>query len=205
MSINRRHIHQVRSRLVTGRLIRAALLTVSGLIFLAPARAEPPPDLPGPTPSPTQIVLDTSQPIQPDPVMLNPSVTGAVPTRLIIPRLAVDLPIVEAPVVDGFWELSDTSASHGVGSASPGDLGNIVIFAHARPHLFLPLRQIKPGDTIYVLTAFSWHTYQVDSTTEVFPNQVEVLAPTPGEVLTLFTCSGFADSRRLLVTARPVP
>jgi LPXTG-site transpeptidase (sortase) family protein len=129
--------------------------------------------------------------------------TPQAPLRIVIPKLTMDLPVVEANVVDGYWELSDTSASHGVGSASPGEMGNTVIFAHARDGLFGPLRSITIGDMVYILTKDRWVRYLVTGTTLVDEGQTEVIAPTADETLTLYTCSGFLDSKRLIVTAKP--
>lgn len=125
------------------------------------------------------------------------------PLRIVVPNHKLDLPIVEAKVIDGFWEISETTASHGIGSANPGENGNIVIFAHARDNLFGQIKDIKDGEEIYILTKDRWFKYEVIETKFVDPNQVEVIAPTPKETLTLFTCSGFLDSKRLIVKANP--
>ena len=126
------------------------------------------------------------------------------PLRIVVPALSIDLPVVEAPVVGGYWELSETMASHGVGSANPGTLGNTVIFAHARDGLFGPLRKLKKGALVYVLTKDHWYRYIADEIKEVTAKQTSEVAATKDEVLTLFTCSGFLDSKRLLVTAKPL-
>jgi len=55
---------------------------------------------------------------------------------------------------------------------------------------------------IYVLTKNEWFSYEVSDVKEVLPNQTEVIKPTDDERLTLYTCSGFADTKRLIVTAR---
>lgn len=143
-------------------------------------------------------------PIQIDPSLLNLKEPSQLPDRVVVPALNIDLSIIEAKVVNGYWELSETTASHGVGSANPGEKGNIVIFAHAREGLFLPLRNIKVGNTIYILTKDRWYKYSVSETKEVAPNEIQVIAPTPDETLTLYTCSGFLDSKRLIVTAKPL-
>ncbi len=123
--------------------------------------------------------------------------------RLMIPKKGVDVGIVEANVVNGYWELSETSGSHGVGSAYPGMKGNTVIFAHAREGLFLNLREVVVGEEILVFSKNKWFKYKVTSIKQVYPNQVEVIEPTKDERLTLFTCDGFADEKRLIVVAKP--
>lgn len=125
------------------------------------------------------------------------------PVRIIIPSVAIDLPVIESKLVNGYWEVSETTASHGMGSSLPGQNGNTVIFAHARKGLFLPLRDIAANNRVYVLTNDRWHRYRVVQTTEVAPNNIQTIRPTDDETLTLFTCSGFLDSKRLVVVAKP--
>lgn len=143
------------------------------------------------------------EPIRIDGRLLSQKESLQPPLRVVVPKAGIDLSVVEAKVVDGYWELSETTASHGVGSANPGEIGNTVIFAHAREGLFLPLRNIAESEAIYVMTKDRWQRYKVATRKLVDPSHVEVIAPTNDEVLTLFTCSGFLDSKRLVVTAKP--
>ena len=122
---------------------------------------------------------------------------------IIIPRLNIDLSVLPSRIKNGYWEVSETSASHGQGSANPGEAGNVVVFAHAREGLFLELRDIKKDDTVYILTKDRWYKYKVSEVTIVYPNDIATIAPTDSEVLTLFTCSGFFDEKRLIVKAIP--
>lgn len=125
------------------------------------------------------------------------------PIRILIPKADIDLPVVDAKIVNGYWEISETTASYGLGSGHPGEKGNTVIFAHARQGLFYNLKDVKVQDTIYVFTKDEWFIYKVNKITEVFPNQTEVIEPTKNQVLTLYTCSGFYDEKRLIITAVP--
>lgn len=148
--------------------------------------------------------VSSALPFSIDGSLLSSKVTGNPPQRIVIPKLAVDLPVVEANIINGFWELSEKTASHGKGSGTPGQRGNIVIFAHAREGMFLPLRDIKQNEVVYILTKSSWHAYRVTGIKTVTPDDIEVIRPTAEETLTLFTCSGFLDTKRLIVTARPL-
>lgn len=143
-------------------------------------------------------------PIKIDQKLLSQIEPSQPPMRVVIPGLSLDLPITESKVINGYWELSQTTASHGVGSANPGENGNIVVFAHARDELFGPLRKVKKDDQIYLLTKDRWYKYQVSETKEVDPNDTQVIAPTQSETLTLYTCSGFLDGKRLIVSAQPL-
>lgn len=126
------------------------------------------------------------------------------PVRILIPKYDIDLPITFSKIKNGYWELSETTASHGQGSANPGESGNTVIFAHAREGLFYNLRNIKKDDVVYVFTKDRWYKYRIDEIKAIYPSQTETIAPTNNEILTLFTCSGFFDEKRLIVKAYPV-
>jgi len=126
------------------------------------------------------------------------------PERIIIPGVGIDLPVKEAKVVNGYWEVFPTGAGWGIGSGYPGEKGNQVIFSHARKGMFLPLRQVRKEDNVYVLTRDKWYIYKITDIKGVLPSQIEVVAPTPDETLTLFTCTGYGDSKRLIVIAKKV-
>ncbi len=126
-------------------------------------------------------------------------------SRIIIPGVDIDLSVKPSKIVGGYWETSDINASHGEGSVNPGENGNVVVFAHAREGLFYNLKDTKKDDTIYVLTKKGGYRYKVSEIKTVYPNNIETVAPTDQEVLTLFTCSGFFDEKRLIVKAFPIP
>lgn len=147
--------------------------------------------------------------MQKSPIVINNQLLGRQisedpPTRIIISSLSIDLPVVEAPVINGYWETSDTEASHGVGSGVPGQNGNMVIFAHARQGLFLSLRNIQVGADVYVMTKNRWFAYKVVDTKLVYPNQTRVISATKDQTLTLYTCDGYFDEKRLIVVAKPM-
>ena len=129
---------------------------------------------------------------------------GDIPIKVILPKQDIDLSVIPANVVDGYWETSDATASYGLGSGTPGTKSNTVIFAHAREGLFYNLKDVKKGDIVYVFTKNKWFKYKATKITAVYPDQIAVIAPTKTEELTLYTCTGYADSQRLIVSALPV-
>ena len=152
--------------------------------------------------------LPVGKPIDKNPILINSKLleskqTENIPVRIIIPKNDIDLKVIPAQIVNGYWELSETTASYGLGSGHPGHASNTVIFAHAREGLFYNLKNVKTGDSIYVFSKDKWFRYKVNKITAVFPNQTEVIKPTKNETLTLYTCSGFNDEKRLIVTALP--
>lgn len=149
-------------------------------------------------------IIGEEIPIKPDSSFeIVPSVQKT-PTRIIVPTLKIDLPITRSRLINGYWEVSKNTASFGDGSAPPGTNGNTVIFAHAKEGMFLPLKNITYGKDVYILTSDTWFHYRVDEIREVNPTDVYVVKKTDDERLTLFTCDGFLDQKRLVVIAKPV-
>lgn len=126
------------------------------------------------------------------------------PQKIIIPSLSIDLEVRPSEVVSGSWKVFEDAAGFGLGSATPDQAGNSVIFAHARDGLFAPLKKIKEGESIYLFTSNSWYEYSVSEIKSVAPTDTSVIQQTDDQTLTLFTCSGFADSMRLIVVGKKV-
>jgi LPXTG-site transpeptidase (sortase) family protein len=142
------------------------------------------------------------EPIRPEKGLKTTYLPEELPVRIIIPNLKIDLPVRPSAIIDGIWQTSEETASFGLGSTAPGKVGNTVIFAHSRWNLFGPLSSIRKDNLIFVLTRKTWFAYKVEEIKTVFPTQLEVIAKTEEQTLTLYTCSGFADTRRLIVTAK---
>lgn len=174
------------------------LLTILGVLFLflpSLISSKPPPQ--------EETDSFSSEKVKIDPALLIEKEKKDPPIQIIIPSVEIDIPVKEAKIIKGYWQTFSDSAGFGEGSAYPGEIGNQVIFAHARKGLFLNLKNIKEKDKIYVLTKERWHVYETREIKEVLPDQIEVIAPTPDETLTLYTCTGFADQKRLIVIAKP--
>ena len=127
------------------------------------------------------------------------------PEKIIIDRLGIDVNIVPGKIVDGVWEISPDSATYLVGSSTPQETGNIVIYGHNKKAIFGKLSVIKMGDEIQIITHDGKiYKYGVNYIKWVNPNEVSVIAPTDFPVLTIYTCTGFLDSYRLVVKAIPL-
>jgi LPXTG-site transpeptidase (sortase) family protein len=184
-------------------------------------------------------VLSTPTPeLQPSPTPeATPTATPAppLPVRIRIPAIGVDRSIVElAPVRDaktGTYQLNVKSlfrrpgtdlVGHWVGSASPGQPGNMILVGHNYGYgyngVFLNVGRLKTGQVIYVVDkAGGSHGYEVTevkrvkwskkSEQELMRHQA-YLTIRGEERLTLVTCGGatwepFPD--RVYVVAEPVP
>jgi sortase A len=121
--------------------------------------------------------------------------------RIEIPALRVDAPVVQG---DGWEQLKKGVAQH-VGSANPGEGGNVVLSAHNDVYgeLFRHLDQLQPGDVVRLHTQQREYEYVVDRTQFVEPTAVEVMASTGAPTVTLISCYPYlVDKQRIVVFAR---
>lgn len=120
--------------------------------------------------------------------------------RIQIPAINIDAPIVQG---DGWEQLKKGVGQH-VGSADPGQKGNLVLTAHddVFGEIFRYIDQLKKGDQIVIYTAIRAYTYVVTGSQVVEPTRVDVMAPTDNPTLTLISCYPYrVDNKRIIVTA----
>lgn len=121
--------------------------------------------------------------------------------RIQIPAIGVDASIVQG---DG-WEQLKKGVGQYIGSADPGDNGNLVLSAHNDifGEIFRYLDQLEPGDEIVIHTQQRVYTYVIYTTEIVEPTQVEFLDATPKPVVTLISCFPYLiDDQRIIVQAQ---
>ena len=128
----------------------------------------------------------------------------AKPVSIKISSLNIDLPVEESQIINGVWQVSEKNASHLNSSANPGEGSNVVIYGHNKRVIFGPIRQIKKDAEIVITTEdeILWK-YKVVAFFEVTPAEVSPVLPKNEETLTLYTCTGFADSKRFIIVANP--
>ncbi len=90
-------------------------------------------------------------------------------------------------------------------SPKPGDDANIIIYGHNSNDVFGNLHTIKKGEEIIIGTSEGTiHPYRVTEILIVEPSNTKPLQATNYELLTLYTCTGLLDSKRLVIQAQPV-
>ena len=82
------------------------------------------------------------------------------------------------------------AVGHIPGTALPGRPGNVALAAH-RDTFFRGLRNVHMNDEITLTTLDGASRYRVDSAQVVGPEDIEVLRPTPDDILTLVACYPF--------------
>ena len=154
-------------RWIVGRLLPAALtatgvaLLVAGLLAWGDPRAigaiaSPTPPAPvatgpagSPTPVPTLPPIPSIGPASSATALPSPSTVptptprNAVATRVVVPALGIDLPVVKAPP-DETFPYCDV-AEYSTAFDQPGQGGPVFIYAHARDGMFLPILEASMG------------------------------------------------------------
>lgn len=123
--------------------------------------------------------------------------------RLSVPRLHLSVMVREG-VDDNTLQLA---AGHIPSTPLPGQFGNVGVAGH-RDTFFRGLKDLRATDEVRFSTLKGDFIYVVESLMIVEPNNVEVLASSPENMLTLVTCFPFSyfgnAPRRFVARARQV-
>lgn len=184
-----------------------------------------------PTAAPTAlaVILETvpvtpiPEPTLPTPASVARPPADSPPTRLVIPKIAVDIPVLPVGVKTikertgsrVIWADVPYAGGFHQTSAYPGNPGNTVINGHRdiQGSVFRHLDKVVAGDEILIYVGKDTYSYQVSETlvvpetfasAEQRANNLKLIGNLPEERLTLITCTpvGLA-THRLLVIARP--
>jgi sortase A len=121
-------------------------------------------------------------------------------------RIQIQAINVDAPVVQGdSWDQLKKGVGQHVGSADPGQVGNVVLSAHddVFGEIFRNLDRLQPGDQVLLFTAQQQFVYIVTSSQIVAPTQVDLMNPTSAPTLTLISCYPYmVDKNRIVVFAK---
>lgn len=124
------------------------------------------------------------------------------PTKVTINAVGIDLPIYETGMKGNEPATIENGASYFNQSPLPGEKGNSIIYAHNWNNLFGPLVSVKPGDEVNVTYADgSTKKFEIEYVSVVAPSESTIVAPSKDVRITLYTCTGFLDSKRFVAVA----
>jgi LPXTG-site transpeptidase (sortase) family protein len=127
---------------------------------------------------------------------------AGMPKYLIIKDLGINLEVVPSSIKDGVWETTYKGVSYLSASPKPGDIGNSIFYGHNWSSLLGNLKKAKPGQTIRIIDEDGYLTdFKIAFVQVVDPNNKSILDQTTDSRLTIYTCIGLLDSKRLVVTA----
>jgi LPXTG-site transpeptidase (sortase) family protein len=126
------------------------------------------------------------------------------PTRILLPRLGIDLRVDDGRYnfTSSAWSVTNATANYAVNTVEPNNRHDkTLIYGHWTPKVFGPTKDLRAGDKVYVYTA-NGHTleYRYEYNTVVKPTDTHVFNDFKGRPgLVLMTCQGlWAQERRLM-------
>ncbi len=126
------------------------------------------------------------------------------PTRIVIPGISLDWPVVEGDS----WEELKQGIGHRVGSSNPGERGNLVLAGHNDVYgePFRDLEKLEVGKDVLVYSGANAFRYVIKAKRVVAPSDLSVLAPSKSPIITLITCTPYrVDTSRLIVIGELAP
>lgn len=165
-------------------------------------------------PSDTQkLIVKTQETVQKkmaDSAALAPGEVVPAESRLIIPKINVNTPIVYADTKDEkvIQDLLHNGVVHYQDTARPGEVGNSFITGHSSNYwwdtgkynyVFTLLDKLEPGDQAVVYYNNKKFVYTVRDKVVVEGSDMSVLTPTSTPVLSLMTCTPPGTSWKRLV------
>lgn len=125
-----------------------------------------------------------------------------VPERVSFPSIAFDLPVAPASIIADEWTLFPDKASW-LTTSSPLGVGNTILYAHNRAGLFGDLKNLELGKEIVISSYGKEFHYEISQMRKVEPDEIDAILSDQHQ-LTLYTCDGRFDEKRLVVIANPI-
>ncbi|MDE3090651.1 MAG: sortase [Chloroflexota bacterium] len=126
------------------------------------------------------------------------------PTRIVISAVNIDWPVVEGDS----WEELKQGIGHRVGSANPGERGNLILSGHDDVYgePFRDLEKLNVGKDVLVYAGATTFRYIIKARRVIAPNDLSVLAPSKTPIITLITCTPYrVDTNRLVLIGELAP
>jgi LPXTG-site transpeptidase (sortase) family protein len=130
------------------------------------------------------------------------AVAHLVPVRLKIESAKINLAIEPATYTKEEWTVTKRGISYLVSSPVPGSPGNSILYGHNWPTLLGNLTKTQPGDIIEITyNDGKKKHFKITGTAIVTPDETHILQNTKDTRITIYTCTGFLDMKRFVVTA----
>lgn len=124
-----------------------------------------------------------------------------IPTQISAPSVNINLNISPGIISGSDWTLYDDKASWLSTSATLGK-GNVIVYGHNLENVLGNLKNVKIGQEITILSNGEEFTYKVTEKKAVSPSETDSVLSDENQ-LTLYTCDGTFDQKRLIVIAKP--
>lgn len=127
-----------------------------------------------------------------------------IPSNIIIPSIGVNLPIISSQLRENSWVTTTLGVSYLTSTPIPGKTGNSVFYGHNWKSLLGNLSKVKPGEKVFInFNNGQKKEFTVENTAVVDQDRMDVVKNTEDTRITIYTCTGFLDSKRFVVVAKP--
>ena len=124
------------------------------------------------------------------------------PVGITITSVGIQLPIIPASKTESVWQTTDQGVSYLISSPLPGEQENSILYGHNWSNILGQLTSVVPGDVIMIsLADGAIKEFVVTHTATVNPDETAILKNSLDKRITLYTCTGFLDTKRFVVTA----
>lgn len=148
------------------------------------------------------LYIQTIIPTSINPIGAKETSNSQFPLAITINSINVNLPIVPSAKKSGKFETTKNGVTYLTDSVLPSETGNSVFYGHNWSNLLGKLKNVKRGDTIELkYLSGEVKTFTIDLITEMPAEYAKVRLESDQKVMTIYTCSGFLDSKRIIVTA----
>lgn len=131
--------------------------------------------------------------------------SGVMPVAIKAADLNIAVPLELGSITNDEWVLSDEAANYLDVSGKIGESGNIVIYGHDKKSIFGNFKEAQTGQVVHLTGSDGQEReYTITNIFETTPENVDVIQPTEHELLTIYTCTGWRNSKRLIVQAEPI-
>lgn len=125
------------------------------------------------------------------------------PIGIQISSINLSLPVKPSEITNKKWTSSADSISYLKSSVIPGEKGNSILYGHNWPNLLGHLNKTKVGDKVNIIYSDnSVRNFEIEYLTIVSPSETSILNNSDDNRITLYTCTGFLDTKRLVAVAK---
>ena len=122
------------------------------------------------------------------------------PVHLELINAGVSVKVEPGYLQNGRWSVVPDAANYLVSSSLPDEGGNILIYGHNKKEVLANLKQAEIGEVVELTSEDGQkRQYEIVKRYVTGPNDTSPLEERMEETLTIYTCTGFLDTKRLVI------
>lgn len=126
----------------------------------------------------------------------------AYPQKITIASADISVPIIPIKITKNSWVTTNKGVALLTSSPLPGQRGNSVLYGHNWSNILGNLYKTRIGDEVLVdYPDGTKIPFEVAFISVVTPDQSHIIGPSSDTRITIYTCAGMFDEKRLVVTA----